>query len=295
MHHLGHAFNARGEFTRQIELHRQVARELTGPVAYQHHGMSGFPGAIVRGFLAWGLAEQGEFDEALNWAQQGLEIAGQVNSAMTIIWVTNYLARVHLLRGAFESAIDLLEPNLELCQAAEVRLLLTLTCGMLGLAYSDAGRQAEAIQLLEMATRPETMRHHVQGSGFPLVWLADSYLHASRLTEAQDAIFQALDIARRQGERGHEAWAQYIQAEIQAASGSPPDTAASTLGLALELAELCGMRPLVALCRFSQGIARLRDSPAAGMAPLDEARNAFHEMGMANWLERADRQLELHK
>jgi hypothetical protein len=31
------------------------------------------------------------------------------------------------------------------------------------------------------------------------------------------------------------------------------------------------------------------------MAPLDEARNAFHEMGMANWLERADRQLELHK
>ncbi|HKJ51571.1 MAG TPA: adenylate/guanylate cyclase domain-containing protein [Gammaproteobacteria bacterium] len=290
MHHLGHAFNARGEFARQIELHRQVARDLTGPVAYQRHGMSGFPAAIVRGFLAWGLAEQGQFDEALIWAREGIEIASKVNSAMTTVWVTNYYARVHLLRGDFSPAIGLLEPNLELCQRAEVRLLLTLTCGMLGLAYCMAKRQAEAVQLLEMAARPENMRHHVQGSGFPLVWLADGYLQASRFTDARVTILQALDVARRQGEQGHQAWALLVEAEIQVAEGSPADVVASTFDAALELAERCGMRPLAARCRFSRGVARLGIAAAGGgRESIEEARKAFGELGMSSWLERADR------
>ena len=108
MHHLGHAFNAHGEFARQVELHRQVVKELTGPVAYRRHGMSGYPAAITRGFLAWGLAELGEFDEALAWAQEGVQIASEVSSAMTTVWVTNYLALTHLLRGDLGRAITLL-------------------------------------------------------------------------------------------------------------------------------------------------------------------------------------------
>jgi tetratricopeptide (TPR) repeat protein len=292
MHHLGHAFNAHGEFARQVELHRQVVKELTGSVAYRRHGMSGFPAAITRGFLAWGLAELGEFDEALVWAQDGRQIASEVNSAMTTVWVTNYLALTHLLRGEIGRAIALLEPNLELCQRAEVRLLLTLTSGILGLAFSAAGRQTDAVPLLEMAARPDNLRHHPQGSGYPLVWLADGYLHASRFAEAGDAVLQALDIARRQEERGHEAWAQYTQAQIERAVGSPLDTVVSRYGSALELAERCEMRPLAALCRYRLGALRLEFAqPEEASALLNEARNAFRIMGMASWLDQADRLL----
>lgn len=296
MHHLGHAFMARGEFARQVELHRQVVKELTGPVAYHRHGMAGFPAAITRGFLAWGLAELGEFDEALRWAQAGLEIASEVNSAMTTVWVTDYLALTHLLRGDLTRAIAALEPNLELCQRAEVRLLLTLTSSILGLAFSIAGRETDAISLLEMAVRPENLRHHVQGSGYPLVWLAEGYLQASRLAEAREAALQALDIARRQEERGHEAWTRYTQGEIERAAGSPLDAIASGYGSALELAQRCGMRPLAALCRFRLGAAQLEAGQAKqARALLDEARDAFRVMGMASWLERTDRFLGIQK
>jgi tetratricopeptide (TPR) repeat protein len=290
MHHLAHAYNAHGEFARQVELHRQVSQELTGPVAYRRHGMAGFPAAITRGFLAWGLAELGEFDEALAWAQEGRQIASEVNSAMTTVWVTDYLALTHLLRGECGRAIALLEPNLALCRQAEVRLLLALTSGMLGLAFSAAGRATDAVPLLEIAVRPENLRHHPQGSGYPLVWLADGYLRASRFAEAGTAVLQALDIAQRQEERGHEAWARFTQAGIEQALGLPLDAVASRYGSALALAERCRMRPLAALCRVRLGAAQLEfGQPREARALLDGARNEFRVMGMASWLDQADR------
>jgi tetratricopeptide (TPR) repeat protein len=293
MHHLGHALMARGEFTREVALHRQVVKELTGPVAYQHHGMSGYPSAITRGFLAWGLAELGEFDEALAWAHEGTQIASEVNSAMTTVWVTNYLAFTCLLRGELSRAIGLMEPNFALCQQAEVRLLLTLTSGVLGLAYSAAGRESDAIPLLELAVKPENLRYHPQGSGYPLVWLADGYLHASRFADARETVSRALDIAQSQEERGHEAWARYTQADIERAAGSSLDTVAGHYGLALAIAENCGMRPLAGLCHLRLGAMQLAAGQAQdGRALLEAARSAFRGMGMTSWLREADRHLE---
>lgn len=289
MHHFGHAFNAHGNFARQVELHREVVTALTGPVAYLRHGMAGYPSAITRGFLAWGLAELGEFDEAFAWAHEGIEIASKVNSAMTTVWVTDYLALTHLFRGEISQAINLLEPNLELCQRAEVRLLLTLTSSMLGLAFSTCGRQTEAVPLLEMAVKPENMRYHPQGSGYPLVWLADGYLHAACFAEASDAVLQALDIARRQEERGHEAWGLFTQAQIEQAVGAPRDTVLSRYRSALALAELCQMRPLVARCHLLLGAAHLdfADSTEA-LALLGKAREAFCGMGMTGYVKQLD-------
>ena len=105
-----------------------------------------------------------------------------------------------------------------------------------------------------------------------------------------DAVLRALDTARRQEERGHEAWARFTQAQIERAAGSPFDTVASRYGSALELAELCDMRPLAALCRFRLGAAQLECAqPREARALLDEARHEFRIMGMAGWLDQADR------
>jgi class 3 adenylate cyclase/tetratricopeptide (TPR) repeat protein len=296
MHHLGHAFNAHGEFTRQVALHREVVKELTGPVAYRRHGMAGYPSAITRGFLAWGLAELGEFDEAFAWAQEGIEIASKVNSAMTTVWVTNYLALTHLFRGEVNEAIGLLEPNLALCHRAEVRLLLTLTSSLLGLAFSTSSRGTDAVALLEMAVKPENMRYHPQGSGYPLVWLADGYLHASRFAEASDAVMQALDIAKRQEERGHEAWALFTQAQIEQAAGVSLNTVVSRYGSALDLAEICNMRPLAARCQLRLGAAQLDLAHRKeALALLNEARDVFRLMGMTSWLDQANRLLAVQK
>lgn len=292
MLHLGIAFNARGEFQRQVELHRQVAKELTGPVAYRHHGMAGFPAVISRGFLAWGLAELGAFDEALDHARDGIEIASDVNSTMSTVWVNDYLALAYLRRGLVDHAIAVAEPNYHLCQRAEVRLLLALTSGVLGLALVAAGRDSDAIPLLESAVQPGTLRYHPEGSGYPFVWLAEAYCGAGRHPEAREAATRALDIAGRYGELGHEAWARFAQAEIENAAGLPLVTATSMYRAALGLAERCNMRPLAALCRFRLGTRHLEaEESGEARASLRESQEAFREMKMDLWLDRANRLL----
>jgi hypothetical protein len=167
---------------------------------------------------------------------------------------------------------------------------------MLGLAYSTAGRGTDAVPLLEMAVKPDIMRHHPQGSGYPFVWLANSYLHMSRFVEANDAVLQALDTAQRQEERGHEAWARFTQAQIERAAGSPLDTVTSRYDCALKLAEDCKMRPLAAICRFHLATVQLEFAqPSEARAILDEARNEFKIMGMTSWLGQADQQLGVQK
>jgi tetratricopeptide (TPR) repeat protein len=226
-----------------------VAAELTGPAAYGHHGMAGVPAAITRGYLAWGLTELGQFEEALRWAGEGMDIARETNSAMSQIWVTDYLALTCLRQGEIERTLDLLQPNLELCRRAEVRLLLSLTCGLLGLAYSAAGRCSDAIPLLEEAVSADSLHHHPEGSGYPFVWLAQGYARAGRCAEARDAVARALATARTQGERGHEAWARFTEAQIETVAGAPIATVAGRYRRAHALAGRCGMAPLVQLCR----------------------------------------------
>ncbi len=294
--HLGLAINARGKFERQIEIHRRVAKELTGPPAYHRHGMAGYPAVITRGFLAWALAEVGEFDEALAWAREGVDIASEVNSAMSTVWVTDYLALTHVRRGEFDEAIALLEPNFELCERAEVLLLRTITSGILGLAFSAAGRHSDAIPLLELAVKPELLRHHPEGSGYPFVWLADAYLRATRLSEAREAAARAVDTARQQDERGHEAWARFTQAEIERANRSPIASVTSAYEIARDLAEGSAMRPLAALCRLGLASAGVEiEGEKEGSQSFNVARDAFRVMGMKYWSDRADRLFETER
>ena len=284
--HLGLAFHARGEFERQIELHRRVAADLTGPQSLHRHGMSGFPAVITHAFLTWGLAELGEFDEAFSWGRQGIEIANQVNSAMSTIWVTDYLALAHIRRGEFDTAIALLEPNIELCKRAEVKLLATNTHGVLGLAYCAVGRISEAISLLEQAISPDYLGHHPQGSGYPLVWLAEAYLCDNRCSDAASVAARALETAQQQGERGHEAWARFVMAEIERSEGKSVQSLVPAYRYALDLALNCAMRPLAARCHF--GLARAAAAAPGGKLDeqeLDIARSLFESMGMRYWLD----------
>jgi len=286
LQHLGIAYNARGEFERQVEVHRRVTEALTGPPAYRRHGMAGYPAAITRGFLAWGLAELGAFDEALDWARQGVEIAGEVNSAMSTVWSTDYLALTFLLRGEKTQAISLLEPNLDLCERAEVRLLGTITHGILGLALSAAGRHEDAIVLLEDAVKPEFLDHHPQGSGYPFVWLARTHLDMGQLQDARNAVVRAVNLARQLREGGHEAWARFTQAEIERASGSSLSKVTSAYERALQMADARAMRPLAARCRLGLALSVTGES-AEGDSLLKQARNAFSDMGMIYWVDQA--------
>jgi hypothetical protein len=102
---------------------------------------------------------------------------------------------------------------------------------------------------------------------------------------------QALDLARRQGERGNEAHALRVLGSIAARSPSAVVTDAETAFRdGIKVADQLEMRPVAALCHL--GLATLLGHSArAGEAPqhLQTALGLFEAMGARVLLERAQR------
>jgi tetratricopeptide (TPR) repeat protein len=102
-----------------------------------------------------------------------------------------------------------------------------------------------------------------------------------------------LTLARRQQERGHEAWGLRLLGAI-ASRRDPCDveTAKGYYREALALASELGMRPLVAHCHFEFG-KLLRQLPEVEQARrhLDTAATLYREMDMRWWLDQLEAEL----
>jgi tetratricopeptide (TPR) repeat protein len=123
-----------------------------------------------------------------------------------------------------------------------------------------------------------------------VVQLGDAYLVAERLEEARATADRAITLARQQGERGHEAWALRLLAEIAAHPRGPDVTAAEAhYGAALTLASELDMRPLITHCHLGLGkFYRYTDDGEKAHKHLTTASTMYREMGMSFWLEQAE-------
>ena len=101
---------------------------------------------------------------------------------------------------------------------------------------------------------------------------------------------QAVTLAGLHGERGNQAYARRLAAEV-AARREPPDfdSALDEYGDALRVSTELGMRPLAARCRLGLAVAHYRmGERAAARTEVAAAAEALREMGMVHWLGRAE-------
>jgi len=123
-----------------------------------------------------------------------------------------------------------------------------------------------------------------------VVHLGEAYVLDGRLEDALALGGRALALTRQRGERGFEAWALRLLAEV-ASYPDPPDveTAEGHYRRASALASELGMRPLVAHCHFGLGrlYRRTSDRPKA-QEHLTSAAMMYREMGMGFWLAQAE-------
>jgi tetratricopeptide (TPR) repeat protein len=287
-YYLGHGLLVAGDLPGAITRFRDVALILEDPTTKTHLSTaSSLRGSAHRSYLAWCLAERGQFTEAIELGLGAIHDAEASELAHALIQAWSTLTHVHLLRGDYSRAVELSERALAMAQAREVALFLPMQQWLVGHAWARSGRIAEGAPLIRTALgQLETWG---LGLYVPLVTihLGEVCLLAGRIDEARGHAARALGLARELGQRLHEAYALRLLGESLASQNA--SAAEESYRAALTLADELGLRPLVAHCHLGFGMLyrhTSRHEPA--QSHVTTAATMYREMGMMYWLEQAE-------
>jgi len=274
-----------------VQLFRQVTTTLVGARAAERFGEPGPPAQFAQAFLGWSLAELGHFDDAISVGEDSLHVARSIDQPFTLMHGYFGAGIPHLTRGEFGRAIPPLEQGFALCRATEQHLWLGEIAADLGLAYARVGRVDDAMPVLEFALNEAALtglrftysRQHAH--------VGEAYLLAGQREEAARLAAVALDAARAQKQRGQEAGALWLSAEV-AACALDTERAEADFQRALTLASEIGSRPLVARCHLSLGKLYGRSGKRDhARKHLTVAASLYRELKMAFWLEQVEIEL----
>jgi tetratricopeptide (TPR) repeat protein len=289
--YVGAACLVLGDFP-QAEGHLgRTVRWLEGDLARQRFGLHGFPAAICHSYLAWILAERGEFSQAITPGREGVHIAEMVDHPYSLAYACWGFAFAHVARGDLSEAARLLERALALCRDWNLPILTPLVSALLGLAHARSGRVTDGIGFLQEAI---TTPMGGVWKSLNVMWLGEALLLANQLEDARSFANQALALTQDRRHRVCEAWAFRLLGEI-ASHPDPPDAkvAEDHYRQALALAEELGMRPLAAHCHLGLGMLYQRTGKRQqAQEHLTTAATMYREMDMRFWLEKAEAELK---
>jgi two-component system response regulator AtoC len=204
---------------------------------------------LSRGWLALSHAELGEFAAAQATANEAVAAADKDGDAYSRAVACSAIGTVALLNGEMDEALRWLTRARASVRVGTADDLLPLIEAPLGLALALAGRLDEGLATLEEASRIAEDRGLVANHALRLAWYGEAERLAGRLDRAEALATRALELARKHGERGHEAWALLTVAALRSDRGAPED-AGRAYREALALSEELGMQPLAARCRL---------------------------------------------
>ena len=150
------AYYSLGDYRRAMDGYRQNMTFLQGELARERFGLPVFPAVNFRGWLAWSLTEVGAFAEASAWGEDGVRIAETVDHPVSLSSAYAAAGRVSLRQGDFPKAIPILERGLRVCQDTHLPIFFPRLASALGVAYTQSGRLAEGLALLEQAVEQST-------------------------------------------------------------------------------------------------------------------------------------------
>ena len=287
---LGAAHWAQGDYQQAIDGLGQTVASLSGTRRYERFGQATLPAVQARAFLAACHAELGLFAEGSTLGEEGLQIAEAAAHPSSLMWACYGPGLLALRQGNLHRALPLLERAMGICQEANLSLFGPRMAAALGAVYALSGRVGDAVTLLTQALEQTTV---TEMTGFQVLCslpLGEAQMLAGHLTEAHALARQALTLARRYQERGHQAYALRLLGEIAEQSElSARPSAEAHYRQAFVLAEELGMRPLVAHCHLSLGTLYIR------MGRMDQARAdlaaalaLYRSLEMTFWLPRVE-------
>jgi predicted ATPase/class 3 adenylate cyclase len=282
--YLGQIHHAMGSYQQAIDILQPNTTALSGERRQERFLQVNLPSVTSRTYLAFCLAELGEFPTAMTYAEEGLQIAEMVEHPNSLAIACMGVGQVALLRGVLPTALAVLERFARLCQSAQIPLLASGATAALGYAYALAGRNSEAQRLLEPIQQSAVLPTPL--SARVVVWLGAAWLCLERWEEASRLAQHALELALERQERGNQAWALWLLGELHGRRPSPALTQAETCyQQALVMATALAMQPLQAHCQH--GLGRLwgqMGQSAPACTTLAAARDHYRALAMPFWL-----------
>ena len=289
--HLPRLYHDRGDYRRAAAGLREclVALEAAGssPLAF---GLSPLVSNSTA-YLAWSLAELGEFEEATRRTEESLRRAEVSDTPLGLIMACMGVGMVRLRQGNIPAALPALERGLQVSYKYGLTALnFHGVAASLGAVYALANRTAEAIPLLRRVADQAVSMKLVSDHLLAAIPLAEVWLATGRTEDAARQATQALDLARTHKQRGHEVYALRLLGEAAARRDRPDvQDAEAHYQSAMRLAHDLGMRPLLAHCHLGLGkLYRRTDRRDRGRDHLATSTAMYREMGMTYWLEKAE-------
>jgi tetratricopeptide (TPR) repeat protein len=289
----GYGYQACGQLQQATESYARNVAVLGEDLVRERFGLAAPPSLLSRVWLAFCLAELGQFREAVAHAEEALLIATAVERPLGIAYASHGMGVVYLRKGDLTDAVRLLERARGLCRDWSLLVLLSVAAEELGAAYTLAGRVGDAVSVLEDSVRRLSDLGTFPWQTRAMASLGEAYLAAGRKDAAARTAGRTLELALERGEQGARAGAHRLLAEI-AARVDPPDVTAAKhhYGQAQALAQALGMRPLVAHCQLGLGqLCRQAGKREQAQEYLATAATMYREMDMRFWLARAEDEL----
>ena len=198
---LGQAHISTGDYRQAATALKKSLAPLVGGLIHERFGLAGLPAAFSRAFLAWALAELGEFSDAIAAAKEGTRIAEAARDPYGVAVADYTLGRSYLRKGDISRAIAVRENGWKRSKEADIPANADHLAGILGYACALAGRASEGLPLLELAVREaeSTSRHF---HSLSVVWLGEAHLLAGRSEAACRLGEHGLQLSSERHERG---------------------------------------------------------------------------------------------
>ena len=289
---LGRLHHTRGDYRQASAVIRDALSALE-PAGISPIALTVTPTLVATSntYLAWSLAELGEFAEAKRRAEESLRRAEALGNPLALIMACMGVGMVRLRQGNALGAMPPLEQGLQVCYTfGFTALTFHGIAASLGGAYALANRTAEAIPLLRKVADQSASMKLVSDHLLGAIPLGEVWLSTGRIEDAAPLATQALDLARRHKQRGHEVYALRLLGEV-AARREPAEVqeAEAHYQSAIGLAHDLGMRPLAAHCHLGLGrLYRRTGRRQEAQEHLAIAATMYREMEMQYWLEQAD-------
>ena len=280
----------RGEYEQVIELATDNLATLPADWVHEYSGMAVPASVFDRAWLIMSLAELGRFDEAAKYEAEAIQIAESTEHAFTIGWAHFAATMPQLLKGDWGTARSLVERWIVMLESGNVTVQLPWAVASAAWVLAQIGEASKALERVR-----ESEQHLERQAAKGIVGHCSWAYHAvgraclllGRLDDARRLGDRSVESARHQP--GFAAHALHLLGDIAAHPGRfDAEISATHYRRALTLAQMHGMRPLVAHCQLGLGtLCRRVGEPEQAREHLTTAATMYREMGMGFWFEQA--------